>query len=76
MSLDTKPMARMIYLVVKKQKKTSAKIGRPPTTGGIKMRSIRVPDDEWNEWIDAADKQNRALGQWIRDMLNRAAKRS
>jgi hypothetical protein len=40
------------------------------------MRSIRVPDDEWTQWQAIADSKGMALIAWMRDTLNRAAKRA
>ncbi len=58
--------------MAKKLEKSSgtSKRGRPPAGGPTKMRSIRVPDDEWDAWSKAAG--DGSLGQWIRDACNAA----
>lgn len=54
--------------------KTSKKpIGRPVTKGDRdKIRSIRVPDDEWEAWREAA--KGTTIAKWLRALANRAAR--
>jgi len=57
--------------MAKKVEKKS-KRGRPVTTGKTPMRSMRVPDDEWDAWRAAAG--DGPLGAWIRAVCNAAAR--
>lgn len=57
--------------MAKKVEKNS-KRGRPVTTGTTPMRSIRVPEDEWQAWATAAEADGQALGAWIRAACGKA----
>jgi hypothetical protein len=46
--------------------------GRPKVAAPLKKRMIRATDDEWDSWM-LASGNNRSL--WIRETLDRAAKR-
>lgn len=39
------------------------------------MRSIRVSEEEWAAWNEAADAKGLSLIAWIRQILNRNARR-
>lgn len=43
-------------------------------SGPTKIRSIKVPDAEWNAWTDAAAKAgHKAVAPWLRQLANKAA---
>lgn len=46
--------------------------GRPVTTGSTPPRSIRVPDDEWQQWQAKAARAGQSLTQWLRDLARKA----
>jgi predicted HicB family RNase H-like nuclease len=60
----------------KAQRKPPRKPGRPPADKPLKMKCVRVTDDDWATWQLAADAQSVSLSDWIRHALNRAAKRA
>jgi predicted HicB family RNase H-like nuclease len=54
------------------------KRGRPPKPEGEKAEELfqmRVTADDKNAWRSAAERAGMSLSAWIRDRLNRAAKR-
>jgi hypothetical protein len=46
-----------------------------PATGKQPHRSIRASDEDWNNWQTAAEHNGQSLAAWMRDILNRAARR-
>jgi hypothetical protein len=64
----------------KKKKKLSTdapkrKPGRP-STGITPMRSLRIPDVDWNEWQAIAEQNAVPLTQWLITVCRKAAKRA
>lgn len=54
----------------------SKKPGRPKAVHPLKYRTVRVSDPDWDSWDEAAKRAGyEKLSAWIRDVLNRAAKR-
>lgn len=51
--------------------------GRPPlnATGTAKFLTIRASENEREAYREAAERAGKPLSEWIRDLLNRAAKR-
>ncbi len=62
-------------------KQPEPKRGRPPISGDLgagkktPIRNLRVPDDEWGEWQQAAERSEMSLSAWLRKLANAAAKR-
>jgi hypothetical protein len=51
------------------------KLGRPVTKGyKDPMRSLRVPDEEWERWQNAATAKGLSISMWLRRIANRNAK--
>lgn len=50
------------------------KPGPPKTKGKDPLRSLRVPDEEWERWKRAASKKKLTLSMWIREIANRNAR--
>jgi len=55
---------------------TCKKPGRPKGKGKDPMRALRVPDAEWQRWGELADARGLTRSRWMRNVLNRAAKRA
>lgn len=58
------------------KKEVKRPVGRPKTKGRDTPRSIRVPDDEWIAWQNAAEREELTLSMWLRNIANRCAARS
>lgn len=53
-------------------------MGRPPKAPGeakSQVYQLRLTADEREQWESAAAKAGKTLSEWIRERLNRAAKR-
>lgn len=48
--------------------------GRPPT-GETPKRILRCDDERWESYRAAADRAGKNLSAWIRDTLDKAAKK-
>jgi len=58
-------------------KKIIKKPGRPRTMGICKMRSLRIPVEEWEAWSRTASDQGLSVTSWLREVCNSAtAKRA
>jgi predicted HicB family RNase H-like nuclease len=54
------------------------RMGRPPKAPGeakSQVYQLRLTADEREQWESAAAKAGKTLSEWIRERLNRAAKR-
>lgn len=58
--------------MAKKRKKP----GPPKTKGKDPARSIRVPNDEWDQWKRVAESKGISLSKWLRKLANAAARRA
>lgn len=47
-------------------------LGRPKTTGKTPLRSLRVPDREWEAWRAQAAKLGLSVSQWLRQLAAEA----
>lgn len=54
--------------------KKSPKIGRP-ATGQVPQRQIRATDEQWTAWDRAAAAAGVTRSEWMRQILDRAARR-
>lgn len=50
------------------------KPGPPKTKGKDPLRSLRVPNEEWERWKQAAARKGLTLSMWLRDIANRKAR--
>ena len=53
-------------------------MGRPPKAPGeakSQVYQLRLTADEREQWESAAERAGKTLSEWIRERLNRAAKR-
>jgi hypothetical protein len=44
-------------------------------TGKTPMRGIRVPDDQWRRWEDAATAKGQTISDYLRELADREADR-
>ena len=59
-----------------KRDKRKRPVGRPKKTEGkAHNRTVRVTDEDWQLWHEASYVQEESLSAWMRQVLNRAAKR-
>jgi predicted DNA binding CopG/RHH family protein len=51
-------------------KRKGKKPGPPPSKGKDPVRSLRVPDAEWEAWKKKAAKAGLSLSMWLRRLAN------
>lgn len=56
------------------KKAAKKKPGPPKTKGKDPMRSLRVPDAEWEAWRAKAQGEGLSLTAWLRKVANRNAR--
>ena len=58
-------------------KQLDGRVRRSLSGGGkTPKRYLRVPDEEWLRWLQAAEASGKSASAWLRDLANKAAKRT